>query len=139
MREAVYQYLGFDGQGKPLSSPPVNPEVYAYNTDYYASWDYVLTDVDLLKEIEQMEQRSVFDKTGLVPQYSRKYTEFKSKLHKAELLLSSCISDQIRRGSADEDNPYYVGLREKLGLVKNLIKQSEQGDALSIQRPQRQS
>lgn len=95
--------------------------------------------LDLLKEIEQMEQRSVFDKTGLVPQYSRKYTEFKSKLHKAELLLSSCISDQIRRGSADEDNPYYVGLREKLGLVKNLIKQSEQGDALSIQRPQRQS
>lgn len=52
VREAVYQYLGFDGQGKPLSSPPVNPEVYAYNTDYYASWDYVLTDVDLLKEIE---------------------------------------------------------------------------------------
>ena len=95
--------------------------------------------LDLLQEIEEMEQRDLFEKTGLVPQYSRKYTEFKSKLKKAEILLAQELRIQQQYGSAWEDNPLYTGAKEKMNLVKNLIRQAEQGDAMSIQKPQRQN
>lgn len=51
-RETVYQSLGFDAQGRPLSSPPVNPDLYVPESDLYATWDYTWTDMEILKEIE---------------------------------------------------------------------------------------
>lgn len=100
---------------------------------------FILQGLDILKELEEMENDALFAKTDLVPRYTQKYAMFKEKLHAAELLLTQEINRQVQDDMADETNRYYVDAMNRMNLVKNLLRQANQGDAISIQKPQRQT
>lgn len=89
--------------------------------------------LESLKEIEELEHRRLFNKTGLKPLYVSKFNLFITKLTSAKKVVDEKCLEQEKLNLSD--NMYYYDLKGRSNLIQSLLDQSKQGSASSITRP----
>jgi hypothetical protein len=77
-----------------------------------------------------MEQEPNFKDTGAIPVFSSKFKLFRDKLSEAEKLVNEKYQEQVQLGM--EDNDYCKGLKERLDLIQDILRQSEKMGAMGI-------
>lgn len=91
---------------------------------------FIIEALMTLKEIENMESDANFDKMGITPKYKELFNEYKQNLKEAELLVNNKYERQVELGLTD--NNYCVELKERLDIIRNILKQAENGSAVAI-------
>ena len=92
--------------------------------------DAIKDALKILQEIEKMEQEPNFKDTGGIPVFSSKFKLFRDKLSEAEKLVNEKYQEQVQLGM--EDNDYCKGLKERLDLIQDILRQSEKMGAMGI-------
>ena len=92
--------------------------------------DAIKDALKILQEIEKIEQDPNFKDTGVIPVFSSKFKLFRDKLSEAEKLVNEKHQEQVQLGM--EDNDYCKGLKERLDLIQDILRQSEKMSAMGI-------
>ena len=92
--------------------------------------DAIKDALKILQEIEKMEQEPNFKDMGAIPVFSSKFKLFRDKLSEAEKLVNEKYQEQVQLGM--EDNDYCKGLKERLDLIQDILRQSEKMSAMCI-------
>ena len=92
--------------------------------------DIFIQALKTLQEIETMEQDPLFNKIGVTPAFSQRFSSFRTNLSEAETLVNEKYQEQVQMGL--EDNDYCVELRERLDLMQDILQQSEKMSAVDI-------
>lgn len=83
-----------------------------------------------LQEIEKLEQEPDFKTAGLVPVFKEKFALYIEKLKEAETLVNKKYQGMVQLGVAD--GPGGKELKERLELVRDIIRQSQYGSAVGV-------
>lgn len=83
-----------------------------------------------LQDIERMEHNPNFNEMEVKPVYEKLFADYQSNLHEAVSLVEKKYQRQVELGL--DDNKYCDELRERLDLMLEILRQSEQGSALEI-------
>ena len=92
---------------------------------------FIMQALTTLQEIEEMEQLPVFNKTGIPPASQQMFSSFIVNLKKAKSLVNKEYQDYVNMGMTD--NKRCKELKQRLNLMQDILKQSEQGSASAIQ------
>ena len=79
-----------------------------------------------------METGSTFKTLNITPCYNDKYLIFRENLKQCEKLVKAKYQKQIDYGLNTEDNKFFVDLRQKLSIIREILKQSENGSVKDI-------
>ena len=95
---------------------------------------FIIQALDKLKEIEQDEQDPDFKKSGLIPMFKHELSSYRTELERAKRSVNDELREFLALQIDDvENNIYYIDQKEKITLIDNVLRQSENGSAIAVQ------
>lgn len=95
---------------------------------------FIIQALDKLKEIEQDEQDPDFKQSGCTPMFKHELSSYRTELKQAKQSVNDELGAYLALQIDDvEDNIYYIEQKEKISLIDEVLRQSENGSVADVQ------
>ena len=95
-----------------------------------ASKHFIIQSLLALQEVEKIEQGDSFKEMNVTPVFQEKFETFRKNLQQCEELVNKKYQKQVLLGL--EDNNFCIELKDRLDLIREILRQSEGGSAIAI-------
>ena len=95
-----------------------------------ASKHFIIQSLLSLQEIERIEQGDNFKAAGITPVFQDRFETYRNNLRQCEELVNAKYQKQVLLGL--EDNNFCIELKDRLDLIRDILRQSEGGSAINI-------
>lgn len=95
-----------------------------------ASKHFIIQSLLALQEVEKIEQGDSFKEMNVTPVFQEKFETFRKNLRQCEELVNNKYQKQVLLGI--EDNNFCIELKDRLDLIREILRQSEGGSAIAI-------